>query len=296
MDIDELLKAGWRDHGDMPQAVADQLAASGKLVTAPDQAIPFARLVVHVYGEHLGQWQQGVDLLCDMSQQFPADDPSSEAQAALRQGVASLRYASGLDAATALQRLTPAQRVSALATAAAALTARDDTARAIAAFQSALDTADAGLPPGSPAIRALAVAANNLAATLEDKPNRLLAETEAMLVCAEAALKYWKLAGTWLEEERAEYRLARSLLQAGQADAAVEPAQRCVDLCTRNGAPAFELFFAYAVLGLAQRAASQADAFHRSHAAALVQWQQVPEEDRAWCQKDLAALGSLTTV
>ncbi len=91
-------------------------------------------------------------------------------------------------------------------------------------------------------------------------------------------------------EEKTD-RLARSLLQAGQTDAATEPAQRCVDVCLRHGAAAFELFFGYAVLGIAQQAAGHTEAYARSQSAALAQWQQVPEADRAWCQSDLDELG-----
>lgn len=289
MDLETLLKAAWNDHADDPQAVADRLVANCRQVATSAQVAPFVRLLVHVYGEHLGQWQRGADALNTLRQQL-AFAPDETATAALQKAAATLRFAGG-DAA-ALDGLDGPQRVSALATAASALLGRQASTRAIVAFTEALRIAERGLPAGSPTLRDLAVTSNNLAATWEEKPDRQPNETTAMLLAAHAALKYWKLAGTWLEEERAEFRLARSLLQAGQADAAVDPAQRCVDVCMRNGAPAFELFFAYAVLGMAQRAAGQTDAFHRSHAAALAQWQQVPEEDRAWCQDDLAALGS----
>jgi hypothetical protein len=287
MDLDALLKTAWNDHADHPQAVADLLVANCNQVETSAQVTPFVRLLVHVYGEHLGQWQQGVALLTSLRQQL-AFAPNEAATAALQRAVATLRYANG--DTSALDALDGQQRASALATAASAFAGRHDSARAIVAFTEALRIAEQGLPAGSPTLRDLAVTSNNLAATWEEKADRQPNETTAMLLAAHAALKYWKLAGTWLEEERAEYRLARSLLQAGQAYAALEPAQRCVDVCTRNGAPPFELFFAYAALGMAQRAAGQTDAFHRSHAAARAQWQQVPDEDRPWCQDDLDAL------
>ncbi|MES2582363.1 MAG: hypothetical protein V4627_06565 [Pseudomonadota bacterium] len=288
-DFDAWLKTAWNDHGDAPQAVADRLVANFNRVETSGQVAPFVRLLVHVYGEHLGQWQQGVGLLASLRQQL-AFVPDAAATEALQKAVATLRYASG--DATALEGLERPLRASALATAASTFAGRSEMARAIAAFTEALQIAEAGLPVGSPTVRDLAVTANNLAATWEEKTDRQPSETTAMLLAAHAALKYWKLAGTWLEEERAEYRLARSLLQAGQADAAVEPAQRCVDVCLRNGAPAFELFFGYAVLGIAQRAAGQTDAYLRSQSAALAQWQQVPEADREWCKGDLDELGS----
>ncbi len=287
-DLNEFLKTAWNDHGDAPQEVADRLALACSRVETSEQVAPFVRLLVHVYGEHLGQWQQGVELLGTLRQQLQGE-PSEMATAALQKGMATLRYAS--DNAAALEALAPPLRISALAGAAAALSGRGEITRAITAFTEALRIADAGLPEGSPAFRELAIAGNNLAGTLEGKADRQPDETRAMLVSAEAGLKYWKLAGTWLEQERAEYRLARSLLQAGETGAAVEAAQRCVDVCLHNGAPAFELFFGYAVLAIAQRAAGQTDAYLRSQATALAQWQAVPEAERVWCQSDLDELG-----
>lgn len=284
MDLDEFLKTAWQDHGDAPQDVADRLRAAVSLVESSEQFAPFVRLLVHVYGEHLGQWQQGLELLNTLHRQL-AFDPESAATDALQKAEATLRYASGDP--SALDNLAAPLKASALAGAASAFAGRNDTARAITAFTEALRIAELGLPPGSPTLRDLAVTGNNLATSLEQNTERQPMETTAMLLSAHAGLKYWKLAGTWLEAERAEYRLARSLLQAGQAQAAVEPALRCVEVCLRNGAPAFELFFGYAVLAMAQRAAGQTVAFVHSRAAALVQWQQVPEADRGWCQDDL---------
>lgn len=289
MALDAFLKAAWQDHGDAPQDVAHRLKPACSLVEKSEQIGPFVRLLVHVYGEHLGQWPQGVAMLNTLRQHLVfAPDPA--ATAALQKAEATLRYAGG--EVHALDALEPPLRASALAAAASAFAGRNETARAIIAFTTALQIAEQGLPADSPTVRDLAISGNNLATTLEQKPDRTPKEVIAMLLCAHAGLKYWKLAGTWLEEERAEYRLARSLLQAGQAAAAVEPAQRCVDVCLRNQAPAFELFFGYAVLGIAQRAAGQTDAYLRSQSAALAQWQQVPEADREWCKGDLNELGS----
>ncbi len=111
-----------------------------------------------------------------------------------------------------------------------------------------------------------------------------------MVTAAQHGLRYWKQAGTWLEEERAEYRLARSLVQAGSPDAAVVSAQRCIDVCAANDAPAFERFFAYAVLALAQRAAGHAAAFALAREQARQQLALVPPDEQHWCASDLAEL------
>ena len=207
MTLDPFLEAAWSDHGDRRQEVADRLAASLHLVQSPEHVPPFVRLLTHVFGEHLGQWHRGVALL-ESLRNLPAFDGSAAVAGPLGRAVATLGYAAG-DAA-ALHALSAEDRVFALASASSAFTARNELKQAIAAYTEALRSAEAGLPSGSPAVRALAVGGNNLSAALEGKNDRDAFETQAMIAAAEAGLKYWKQAGTWLEEERAEYQLTRS--------------------------------------------------------------------------------------
>ncbi len=248
MSLDAFIATAWDDHGDHPEAVADRLAGALDLLESPAGVAPFARIVTHVYGEHLARWSAGIALLESLrSRPQLAGDPA--AAGAITRNVAALRYAGNLD--PSLARLSNEDRIAVLATAASALAAQLGWKRAIAAYEEALRLAEPGLPSGSPALRALAIAGNNMAASLEEKPDRDPVETRGMVVAAEGGLRYWRLAGTWLEEERAEYRLARSLLQAGDHAAAVEHARRCVDICAANDAPPFERFFGYAVLAIA---------------------------------------------
>jgi hypothetical protein len=288
MTFDAFLETAWNDHADRPQEVADRLAASLHIVQAPEHIPPFARLLTHVFGEHLGQWHRGIDLL-ESLRSLPAFDGGAAVAGALAMSVATLRYASG--DRSALEPLPLENRVSALATAAAAFSGRTEFGQALAAYSEAVRFANAGLPSGSPAIRALAIGGNNLAAALEEKKHRDATETKGMIAAAEGALKYWKLAGTWLEEERAEYRLTRSLLQAGEPRAAIQSAERCIHVCRLNDAPAFEQFFGYVVLALAQRAAGDAGSFEVSRKHALHLFEQVPHEERHWCASDLKDLG-----
>ena len=284
MSFDAFMETAWNDHGDRPQEVADRLAGSLQVIAAAEQIPLFARLLTHVYGEHLGQWREGIALL-ESLRSLPAFDGSPPVTGALARSVGVLRYASG--DSEALKPLSLEDRVSVLATVSSALAARSEFTRAISAYSEALRLADSGLSIGSPAIRALAVGGNNLASSLELKKDRNASETAGMIIAAEGGLKYWKQAGTWLEEERAEFRLARSLLQAGKPDTAIESARRCVEVCLANGAPAFEQFFGYAVLALAQRAAADVTGFAASAERARQLYELVPEAERQWCQSDL---------
>jgi len=216
------------------------------------------------------------------------DDDAAEAMAAIDRGVATLGCASG--DRRALDALAETDRIAVLGAVAAALAGRQRFDEAIAAYRDALQRADAGLPPGSPALRALAVGGNNLAVALEEKADRDPQETAGMLLAAQAGLDYWKRAGTWLEEQRAHYRLARSRLAAGLPGAAIDSAQECLAVCAAHHAPAIEQFFGYAALALAQRAAGDAAAFGASRRRALELHRALPEGERAWCTSDLAAL------
>src|SRR5271155_463969 len=112
-----------------------------------------------------------------------------------------------------------------------------------------------------------------------------------MIVAANGGLNYGRLAGTWLEEERAEYRLTRSLLQAGEPLAAIQSAVRCIDVCKLNSAPSFEQFFGYAALALAQRGAGDTRSFEASRKRALALFEQVPQDEKKWCESEVSELG-----
>jgi len=287
MSFEAFIESAWNEHADQTRAVADRLQSSLHIVASAAQIGPYAQLVTHVFGEHQGRWDQGVALLQSL-RALPSCD--SAAAAALDRGIAALRYCDNDDAA--LAALAVEDRIAALATAAAALAGRHAFDAALAAYDRALALAAAGLPPGCAAHRALAVGGNNLASALEESRERSADQTAGMVRAAEGGLMFWRLAGTWLEEERAEYRLARSLLLADRAADAVQHAQRCVDICASHDAPAFERFFGHAVLALTQRAAGDARASAASRDLALQHHARIPADEQVWCKTDLHALGT----
>jgi hypothetical protein len=288
MSFDAFLQSAWNDHADRPQEVAERLAVSFEIIETAEQIPPFARLATHVFGEHLGQWSRGAAVL-ESLRTIPAFDTGPLVSGAVTRGVAVLRYASGDHGV--LAPLTLDDRVSVLATAASAFAGLGQFKPAISTYDEAVQLAQIGLPPGSPAIRALAAGGNNLASALEAKRDRDAVETRGMIAAAEGGLAFWKLAGTWLEEERAEYRLARSLLEAGESGAAIDSARRCIAVCVGNNAPAFERFFGYAALGLAQRVSGDAAGFEASREQARRQFEAVTPDEAPWCKSALEELG-----
>ncbi len=289
MDFDTFLDTSWTDHGDRPQEVADRLAASLAVIETSDHVRPFAHLVTHVFGEHLGQWDRGIALL-EALRALPLHSGHLAVADALSRNIATLRYAGGDD--TVLASLGHEDRIAVLAASASAFAGRSHFKQAISTYAHAIALAESGLGKDSPANRALAAGGNNLAAALEEKVDRDMPETAGMIAAANGGLKYWKVAGTWLEEERAEYRLTRSLLKAGRAAAAIESATRCIEVCAMNDAPVIERFYGYTVLAVAQRAARDMAAFEASRSAALALYEQLPASERTWCESEIAELGA----
>ena len=289
MSFDDFLAGAWAAHADDPAATAERLATQAPgLLTQASQLAPLAALVHHVCGEHLGDWAQGLAQLQRL-REHPVCDGDADAQAAIARCRASLALCAGLADERAAMTASDRVRVTALA---AANLAERDTARASALLAEALAGAEAaGLGAADPAQRALAVTANNLACTLEEKKSgRSAAERELMIAAAQAARRHWALAGTWLETERAEYRLAMTWLQAGDAAQAREHAEACLAIVGANGNPPLERFFGHEALALAERAAGHTEAAAQAVAAARAAFAELEEGDRGWCRPTLERL------
>jgi len=285
--FDDFLETAWSDHADDAPAVAQRLAQALDMIVAAEHVVPYARIVTHVYGEHLARYADGVALL-ERLRTLAAWDGSAAAAGAVARGIAVLRYCGGDP--SVLDALAADERIVVLATASSAFAEQRRHKRAIETYTEALALACEGVADGSPALRALAVGGNNLAAVLEEKPDRDALETRGMLAAAQGGLDYWRRAGAWLEEERAELRLSSSRRSAGDYDGAIRHAQRCLALCRANDAPAIEHFLGIAALALAQRSAGLADEFDASRRLAREWHERVDPSERTWCDTTVAML------
>jgi len=286
MTFDAFLEKAWADHGDHPEEVGQRLEQGYALLETPAQIAPFARILAHVDGEHLARWTEGVARLERLRTHARWRD-DGDAPTIVRRLIAALRFANG---EAGVGGLDPADRAHGHAVAAAALAAQEHMSDAIRHFRAALSAASPGLTEGEPAIRALAVTSNNLAATFEQMPTRSDGETATMLDAARAARDYWSRAGGWLETERAEYMLAKCHLAAGDAKAALMHAQNCAAICEANDADAFERFFAQSGRALSYRALGDAAQFARARKAALDGYSTVAADQKPWCESTLKLL------
>lgn len=290
MDFDPFLEQAWNDHAHDPAAVAQRLHEHAvALVQTGAQLVPMAHLAQHVLGEHLGRWREGLALLARLGALPVVDDAG---RAALARFDAALRLAGGLD--DRRDALAPGDRIRVTALAAGSL-AEHDAARAGRLLDEAVAAADAAaLPDTDPAHRALAVSGNNLAAALEERPDRSEAQRALMLRAAQVGRRFWALAGTWVETERAEYRLAMSWLQAGDTAQARQHAQNCLEIVRAHpgeqGEVPLEAFFGWEALARVERAAGNTTGHAHAREQAAAWFQRLEAGDQGWCRASLEAL------
>ena len=290
MDFDTFLGQAWTDHAADAPAVAARLLTGGPgLVSTEAQIVPMAHLAHHVLGEHLARWHEGVQFQQQLAA-LPCAAIDSAATQALRRYTASLRLCGGVADERGSFAANERIRITALA---AANLAGHDAQRATALLEEALAQADgAALADADPAHRALAIAGNGIAGTLEEKSDRSADERLLMIHGAQVARRYWALAGTWLETERAEYRLAKTWLQAGDPVQARQHARQCLQIVQANQGAALEQFFAWDALGLVERAAGNAAGHAQALAQAHTAFAGLGDADRPWCQPSLDKLTS----
>ncbi|MEZ0228788.1 MAG: hypothetical protein ACAI25_09200 [Planctomycetota bacterium] len=284
--IESLVEQGWAEHEKDSAGVLARCEGAIPEVTEAKHLPGLAALLVHVAGEHLGEWKRGLSALDRMMSLPVVKAGTAEAQALLRSR-ATLLLASG-DRATADEVIARAQtaglpvastRIRVLAVAASALAGQKQVEAGVALFEEALSLAAYGPDKADPAARALAVTGNNLACSLEEKKVRTPAEDRLLELAARTGRRFWEVAGTWIEVERAEYRLAMTCLALGRAKDAVTHANECLALCEKNGADAGELFFAN-------------EALARAHKARMVELlAEVDAGIRPWCEETLKKLG-----
>lgn len=301
MTMKDFVGKGWRDHAGDAEGVFERLPMGLDLVESGDDALSLSALVVHVAGEHLGRWDEGLSLLDGLLSLSPcAEDP--KARAALNRSRAVLQHCAGRtaerDACLAVGldpgRPEASAAIRVWAIAASALAGQGRVDEASETFRKAVDLAGYGPTSEDPAARALAITSNNLACELEEKPDRTLAEDELMREAALAGRRFWEISGTWVNVERAEYRLARTHLELGEPEAALTHARRCLEICEEHGAEALEFFFAHEARTRAMHADGRsADALAaRDEAAALLP--KVEDEGmRTFCQGELGKLDGL---
>ena len=287
MNFSDYLNKCWKEHAENAKAVASGISEGLKLISEPNHISQLANLITHVFGEHLGRTEEGVGHLEKLATNRLA---TPEISAALNCSKLMLQYAAGW--VTDWSELTINEKIRIYCGAASINTARNQIGLAEKDLRSALALA-ADLSVSDPANRLLAISSNNLACTLEEKVNLSEDEQTLMLLAAHSGRKYWQIAGTWLEIERAEYRLAQSYLKARDPINSIKHANLCLTICESNNAGPLEYFFAYEAIALVEHSMKQTTL--RSLPQMQKYFEELSQNDKEWCRKTLAKIEGLTS-
>ena len=114
MDFETFIDTAWTDHASDAAAVARRLDDGIALVADEAQLNRLMHLGQHVYGEHLGEWRNGMGFLDRLAAlpAFGVDGASGQAQ---RRAIAALRLAEGTDAGMGHLPVSDRVRVGAMA-------------------------------------------------------------------------------------------------------------------------------------------------------------------------------------
>lgn len=170
---------------------------------------------------------------------------------------------------------------------ASALAVQNNLARAGRYLVEAEEVCMHKLDKKDPANKNLAVAGNNLASALEEKETLSHEETNLMIHAAFIARKFWEIAGSWLEIERAEYRLAKIFLKADILDKAYAHAEKCLEIISDNGCEPLEQFFGLEAIALIEKAKGNELGKQEAHQAMLETFNKIDPEDQTWCKETL---------
>ncbi len=286
MKFNTYLEQAWSDHATHTEKVVEGFPDAIKLVETNDDLAQLVNLVAHVMGEHLAKWNAGIELLVALKAN-PKFAPGTTTEGAIQRSIEVMKIGGGQSAS--LDGFNTSDQIRIMAVAGSALAERD-AMKARDLLTKSLNLARTGLDQKDPANRALAITGNNLASVLEEKGNRSPAETELMILASQTARKYWEVAGTWLEVSRAEYRLAKTFLQAQDLDRAFRHAQICVELCMENKAGEMDAFYSYEALALVEKARGNQVGFAKASDYAKHYFGLLSPEDQKWCEESLKKL------
>jgi tetratricopeptide (TPR) repeat protein len=283
MSFQNYLTDAWAKHPEESENIFNDFENHFKLLTTPEEVTSLAHLITHVSGDHLGKWKGGIELL-NKIKKIPIDKD----ELSLNRYIATLSLASNPD--YSLEGFSLSDQVRILGMTASAIGSQNEVARACDIIEKANDIAKVYLSKNDPANRSLAIAGNNLACTLLDKEKLDHNEINLMIQSAFVGRKFWELAGTWKEVERAEYRLAKVFLKANVLDKAFEHSEKCLAIISDNGNDPLEEFFGFEALALIEKARRNELGFSEAIEKMKESFEKISSDDQTWCKKTLEKL------
>ncbi|SMF82216.1 hypothetical protein [Pseudobacteriovorax antillogorgiicola] len=280
----------WARHGQDPHGVAERLIHGVSLIKSEQDLIALLKISYHVTISHLkdlSQFEAVLESLQSHSEEHP-DLRVAELSAKFSEA-ASLN----MRPAEEQSQKSTAYKVSSYALASASFAHQGNWDEAKKHLELAKKYVDDGNAE-SEGLRDLAVSSNNIALDVESETS--IPDPTATALMIDAALtarKYWEMIGSWLEVERAEYRLSASYLKAQNLDLARQAARNGISICENNGTDPLELFFAYEALAKVENTAQQLSAYAEAVTRMEEMFELIGPDNQPWCQSILESIKEL---
>lgn len=223
-----------RIHDDDPARAADGLRGLDAAAVAADRLPLLGFLLLHVLGEKLGRWDEAADRLEALRAARGDAPPAVVAHAA---AAAHLAGRAGNPALAELGAFGGAAAAEAVVGLVALAMRPPAEAPRFAAELQRLAEATQALDADGPLKQRLAIGLNNATSALLDRAGPAVEATvaDALRAGAEAALRFWRAAGTWVNHERALYLRALVHNRIGDAASAREDCRQALALIDGHG-------------------------------------------------------------
>lgn len=286
MNFQDYINQAWNDHAHDAKKIATNFKENFSLIASENDALAMGNLIVHVCGEHLGDWDHGLALISELKFNTNVKD-----QNGLNRFNAILELGKNPD--HSIVAFSASDQIRIFAITASALVSLGDLSRASDYLEKAQELAVKNISREDPANRSLAITGNNLASALEEKTERSKEEVELMIKAAQMGRKYWEIAGGWMEVERAEYRLASSYLKANQKEQALIHAKKCLEIIEANSNEPLEVFFGNEMLAMIFHEEQKKVEFLEALTGMEIAFGRLPEADQSWCVETLNKIKKL---
>ncbi|WP_322095633.1 hypothetical protein [Paraburkholderia bannensis] len=252
-----------QNHDDAPLAAADELRRLAKLDVPSDQLSRFAWLVDHVIGEKQGAWAEAYGLI-----KQAIESHETLQLPVLRYAAVAAHLGGYLPAGIALERrmmresLSGDQASTAVRSGALSFGVTPENAVDICASLLSIVESVSRWSEPSGVDSLVAGSLNNIVSALLEQDRETVGHADvsaAMIMAAEAARTLWYRAGTWVNQERADYLCALVFNRLGDYVKALDAAERGQQVIETRGSEDVDRAFlilesARALIGLSRRA------------------------------------------
>ena len=183
MKFKNYLDHAWASHINDPKKTADEFKSNFSLMETDDDVMSMAGLIVHIFANHLGEWERGSELLKKLKNNATIKDKEQ-----MNRYVAILNL--GNNPNISLENFSPSDQIRIYSATALALVRLGGVKNPSKFLLKSAELMQTGISNEDPAVLDFATSGKKIAAILKDKKDRTASESELMVTAEGLSLKY----------------------------------------------------------------------------------------------------------